>query len=224
MFTARIVWENGKVEERELSAGNDGVVTLRRDSLPRTGIRQVELRSKTFTARAGEEGFFLIPSVENDGASALTLFREREDTESAFRLNIMPVFAVSTASGAVLEVVEGMPFEYELVAGVRGGRYYLFPRFLFAGEDASRVRITVGGEEYGTYSLSEDQTIEINDTNICEIKDGEVNMTRADCPDQLCIHQGPIHIQGETIVCLPNRVVVEITGNDAEEQLDGIVQ
>ena len=49
-------------------------------------------------------------------------------------------------------------------------------------------------------------------------------MTRADCPDQLCIHQGPIHIQGETIVCLPNRVVVEITGNDAEEQLDGIVQ
>ena len=136
MFTARIVWENGKVEERELSAGNDGVVTLRRDSLPRTGIRQVELRSKTFTARAGEEGFFLIPSVENDGASALTLVREREDTESAFRLNIMPVFAVSTASGAVLAVVERMPFEYELVAGVRGGRYYLFPRFLFAGEDA----------------------------------------------------------------------------------------
>ena len=30
---------------------------------------------------------------------------------------------------------------------------------IFAGEDASRVRITVGGEEYGTYSLSEDQTI-----------------------------------------------------------------
>ena len=67
---------------------------------------------------------------------------------------------------------------------------------IFAGEDASRVRITVGGEEYGTYSLSEDQIIEINDTNVCEIKDGEVNMIQADCPDQLCIHQGPIHIQG----------------------------
>ena len=103
---------------------------------------------------------------------------------------------------------------------------WLIPRAagIFAGEESSQVRITVGGEEYGTYSLSEDQTIEINDTNICEIKDGEVNMTQADCPDQLCIHQGPIHIQGETIVCLPNRVVVEITGNDKEEQLDGIVQ
>lgn len=95
---------------------------------------------------------------------------------------------------------------------------------IFAGKDASRVRITVGGEEYGTYSLSEDQTIEIHDTNVCEIKDGEVNMIQADCPDQLCIHQGPIRIQGETIVCLPNRVVVEITGKDKEEQLDGVVQ
>lgn len=95
---------------------------------------------------------------------------------------------------------------------------------IFAGEDASRVRITVGGEEYGTYSLSEDQIIEINDTNVCEIKDGEVNMIQADCPDQLCIHQEPIYIQGETIVCLPNRVVVEITGNDKGEQLDGVVQ
>ena len=94
----------------------------------------------------------------------------------------------------------------------------------FAGEEASRGRITVGGEEYGTHSLSEDQIIEINDTNVCEIKDGEVNMIQADCPDQLCIHQGPIHIQGETIVCLPNRVVVEITGNDKDEQLDGVVQ
>ena len=82
----------------------------------------------------------------------------------------------------------------------------------------------MAGEEYGTYSLSEDQTIEINDTNVCEIQNGEVNMKEADCPDQLCIHQGPIHIQGETIVCLPNRVVLEITGIDTEEQLDGVVQ
>ena len=103
---------------------------------------------------------------------------------------------------------------------------WLIPRGLgiFAGEEASQVRITVAGEEYGTYSLSEDQRIEINDTNVCEIRDGEVHMTEAGCPDQLCIHQGSIHIQGETIVCLPNRVTVEITGNDTEEQLDGVVQ
>ncbi len=144
MFTARIVREDGAVEERALAVSAEGAVVLRRDSLPRTGIRQVELHSEVLTAKAGEEGFFLIPSVENDGASALTLFREREDAESAFRLNVMPLFAISTATGALLAVVEGMPLEYELVAGVREGNYYLYPRFLFAGEDAAddiRLRI-----------------------------------------------------------------------------------
>lgn len=104
--------------------------------------------------------------------------------------------------------------------------FWIIPRGLgvFAKTEASRVRITVAGEEYGTYSLSEDQTIEINDTNICEIKGGKVNMIEADCPDQLCIRQGSIHIQGESIVCLPNRVVLEITGNDKDDQLDGVVQ
>ena len=71
------------------------------------------------------------------------------------------------------------------------------------------VRITVDGEEYGTYSLSEDQVIEINDTNVCEIRDGKVRMTEANCPDQLCIHQRAVDESGGTIICLPNRIVIE---------------
>lgn len=71
------------------------------------------------------------------------------------------------------------------------------------------IRITVDGEEYGTYSLSQDQVIPINDTNVCEIKDGEVRMTEANCPDQLCIHQRAVGENGGTIICLPNRIVIE---------------
>lgn len=71
------------------------------------------------------------------------------------------------------------------------------------------IRITVDGEEYGTYSLSKDQVIRINDTNVCEIKDGKVRMTEANCPDQLCIHQRAIDENGGTIICLPNRIVIE---------------
>jgi hypothetical protein len=71
----------------------------------------------------------------------------------------------------------------------------------------------VDGKEFGTYSLGEDQVIEINDTNTCEIKDGEVRMTKATCPDHLCIdQQGPVTDQGGMIVCLPNRVVIEAEG------------
>lgn len=71
------------------------------------------------------------------------------------------------------------------------------------------IRITVDGEEYGTYSLSRDQTIKINDTNVCEIKDGKVRMISAECPDHLCMKQKAIDEKGGTIVCLPNKVVIE---------------
>lgn len=71
------------------------------------------------------------------------------------------------------------------------------------------IRITVDGEEFGTYSLAKDQIIKINDTNVCEIKDGSVRMTWANCPDQLCIHQRAVDENGGIIVCLPNRIVIE---------------
>mgnify|MGYP000423414826 FL=1 len=71
------------------------------------------------------------------------------------------------------------------------------------------IRITVNGEEYGTYSLSKDQVISIGDTNVCEIKNGEVKMTEADCPDHLCMKQKAVDSTGGTIVCLPNKVVIE---------------
>ena len=82
------------------------------------------------------------------------------------------------------------------------------------------VRITVNGKEYGTYSLAKDQVIQINDTNVCEIKDGEIHMTDANCPDHLCMKQKRISKTGGTIVCLPNRVVLEIVSRESSEGPD----
>lgn len=81
--------------------------------------------------------------------------------------------------------------------------------FLIRKDDYGSIRITVNGQEYGTYSLAEDQVIAIGDTNVCEIKDGKVKMTKADCPDHLCIRQKAVGSSGGTIVCLPNKVVIE---------------
>lgn len=105
--------------------------------------------------------------------------------------------------------------------------FWFVPRMIgmFHQEEKLQLRITVAGKKYGTYALEKEQTIEIQDTNVCEIKDGKVSMISAQCPDQLCRRQGPIHRQGETIVCLPNRVVLEIkgTGEQAEVPLDATV-
>lgn len=105
--------------------------------------------------------------------------------------------------------------------------FWLVPRIIdmFHEDEKLQLRITVAGNEYGTYALEKEQIIEIQDTNVCEIKNGKVSMISAQCPDQLCRRQGPIHRQGETIVCLPNKVVLEIkgSGEPAEVPLDAIV-
>ena len=87
-------------------------------------------------------------------------------------------------------------------------------------KDNSVIRITVDGEVYGEYSLEEDQEIAIGDTNICRIQDGRAVMTEANCPDQLCMHQRAIDASGGTIICLPNKVVIEAVGAGTEAQDD----
>ena len=85
------------------------------------------------------------------------------------------------------------------------------------------IKITVDGELYGTYSLGKDQIISIGDTNVCEIKNGEVKMIEADCPDHLCIRQPAVGNAGGFIVCLPNRVVIQGEGgSDSQDSSDGI--
>ena len=43
-------------------------------------------------------------------------------------------------------------------------------------------------------------------------------MTDADCPDLLCVHQRALDRKNETIVCLPNKVVIK--GESAEDSQD----
>ena len=84
----------------------------------------------------------------------------------------------------------------------------------FNNEEGNTVKITVDGEVFGTYSLGLDENvIEIPVKNgICRlvIKDGGADMVYADCPNQICVHHAKISAMGESIVCLPNRVVAEI--------------
>lgn len=87
----------------------------------------------------------------------------------------------------------------------------------------TRLEITVDGEVFGVYDLSENQTVKIGETNICRIENGTAWMEQADCPDQLCVHQKKISKAGETIVCLPNRVTLTVLGRRGSDQPDVIV-
>ncbi len=93
---------------------------------------------------------------------------------------------------------------------------------LIGGAGANRVTIKIEGAIEGIYSLSEDREIEINGgTNLLRIKNGEATMIQADCPDQLCVHQKPVSMNHESIICLPNKVVVEVESS-ANREFDAV--
>lgn len=87
-------------------------------------------------------------------------------------------------------------------------------------KDAVAV-VTVDGETYGTYPLSKDTTVKIElqdgSYNLLVIEDGAASVEEASCPDKVCVRHKPVDKNGETLVCLPNQVVVEIKNGEASE-------
>lgn len=84
----------------------------------------------------------------------------------------------------------------------------------------TEVRVTVNGETYGIYDLNENQTIEIDrdgHKNVIVIEDGTVRMEESTCKNQICVEHGRISTGNDSIVCLPNRVVVEIEADEGGE-------
>ena len=84
-------------------------------------------------------------------------------------------------------------------------------------EAGNRIQVTVDGEVYGTYSLTEDQVIEVKEGdfyNRIRIEDGKAYMEEANCPDGYCERQGKISGGAQTIVCLPHKLDVEVLEAD----------
>lgn len=100
--------------------------------------------------------------------------------------------------------------------------------FMQLGNKAGEtVSIKINGEKYGEYPVNKNTVIDIENEmgkNKIIIENGRVYMDSADCPDKYCIEHKPIENMNETIVCLPHKLVVEITSDNGTLEFDGIVQ
>lgn len=86
--------------------------------------------------------------------------------------------------------------------------------FTRVGKSAATAEVYLKGALVWQCPLSEDGTYEVSGVYVA-VKDGTARVTKADCPDQLCVRMGTISRAGESIVCLPNQVSVVLTGDDA---------
>lgn len=60
-------------------------------------------------------------------------------------------------------------------------------------------------------------------TDVVEVARGKIRVKEADCPDQVCVHQGWIETGVVPVVCLPNALVIQIEAGSAEPEIDGAV-
>lgn len=99
----------------------------------------------------------------------------------------------------------------------------------FFRSPGSSVTVTVDGEVYGVYSLAENITEDIYtgennaNHNRLVIKDGKALMETASCPDGICVAHKSIFRESESIVCLPNRVVITVISDGKTDSPDIIV-
>ncbi len=68
---------------------------------------------------------------------------------------------------------------------------------------------------------STDRTIDLDGHNVIVLSGRTAAMQSADCRDQVCVRTGTLTRAGQVAVCLPNRVVLRITGETSE--IDAIV-
>ena len=86
--------------------------------------------------------------------------------------------------------------------------------------------VTVDGVLVATLPLSIEARLPVGAErgflNVVEVADGRVRILEADCPDRLCVRQGWIRYDGESIVCLPHKLIVSIRGGG--QDLDAVAR
>lgn len=95
---------------------------------------------------------------------------------------------------------------------------------ILQGGDAGYVEIMVDGKIEKTFSLEENQSYVVDNQygrNVITIENGKVYVEDADCPDKLCVKQGTISKNGQSLICLPHKLIVKIV-SDTEDEVDAV--
>ena len=82
---------------------------------------------------------------------------------------------------------------------------------------AGRVLIHGAVGVIETASLREDRRIDLSAHGISmvvEVRDGQVRVRSSSCKQQVCVRKGWTAQVHDPIICIPNKVTVEVTGDD----------
>ena len=89
-----------------------------------------------------------------------------------------------------------------------------FAVYSFTAKKGKIVEVSIDGQTVSAYSLSKDFKTDIKTqngkTNTLVIENGEAYVSYADCPDKVCVSHRKISRSGESVICLPHKLVISI--------------
>lgn len=118
----------------------------------------------------------------------------------------------------IIGILICLSFIPELVFGIVMGKNY----------NGTYAEVTVDGKLYKKILLSEhrgEDQINVETKygyNLIDIKDQSIRIIDADCRDKICVKSGYISKTGESLVCLPHKLMIEIKSNDNQNDVDVI--
>ena len=98
-------------------------------------------------------------------------------------------------------------------------------RLFISAKDNLSVTIESAGTVIYKGELAQDKEFMVetgSKHNLVVVKDGKVSVTEADCKDLLCKKRGEIKMAGESIICLPHRLIITI--NSLRPDVDAVSQ
>lgn len=119
------------------------------------------------------------------------------------------------------------PADKILVTGIGLATLFSFLILNLIEAPGSYVTIDEVGHSHYKYSLNNDKLIichgPIGET-VIRIEFGKARVLRSDCPNKICVNSGAIDKTGQIIVCVPNKIIVKIEGEQKEHSLDVVTQ
>ena len=97
--------------------------------------------------------------------------------------------------------------------------------FVCAGRDLPAVaQIYLDGQLIREVPLSRDESFAVTGacTNVITVSGGKIAVMDSDCPGKDCVHRGWISGGGESIICLPNKMEIRLTGAGTVDAVSGV--
>lgn len=104
-------------------------------------------------------------------------------------------------------------------------------RFFASNSNNKYIAISVDGKDYKNLEFKKKTYIYPLKTkfgfNKIEVAKDYVRVLEADCPNKLDVQQGKIYRTNQSIVCIPNRMIIQIKSKDnqnADDEVDAVIK